>query len=119
MISRCEQKDFKEIYNIINDAAIAYKDIIPEDRWHEPYMSEQQLKEQMEDGVQFWGYTEDGKLLGVMGIQPKGDVTLIPTCICPVIHEEQRNRWKIASTSAFDFHNADPDWHLDGCWLGN
>ena len=77
MISRCEQKDFKEIYNIINDAAIAYKDIIPEDRWHEPYMSEQQLKEQMEDGVQFWGYTEDGKLLGAMGIQPKGDVTLI------------------------------------------
>jgi len=77
MISKCEQKDFEEIYNIINDAAIAYKGIIPKDRWHEPYMTEQELKEQMDDGVQFWGYTENDKLLGVMGIQPKGDVTLI------------------------------------------
>ncbi|HKH62692.1 MAG TPA: GNAT family N-acetyltransferase [Flavitalea sp.] len=77
MISKCEQKDFEEIYNIINDAAIAYKGIIPKDRWHEPYMTEQELKEQMDDGIQFWGYAEDDKLLGVMGIQPKGDVTLI------------------------------------------
>ena len=77
MISKCELKDFKEIYNIINDAAIAYKGIIPEDRWHEPYMTEQELKEQIDDGVQFWGYKENQKLLGVMGIQPKDDVTLI------------------------------------------
>src|SRR5215510_7626186 len=77
MILKCEQRDFSEIYSIINDAASAYKGIIPEDRWHEPYMPEEELSKQMEEGVEFWSYVEDGKILGVMGIQPKGEVTLI------------------------------------------
>ena len=77
MISRCEQKDFNDIYEIINDAASAYRGVIPSDRWHEPYMAEEELRKQIDEGVQFWGYTEDGKILGVMGIQFKGDVTLI------------------------------------------
>ena len=77
MIFKCEQKDFKEIYEIINDAASAYRGIIPADRWHEPYMTEDELRGQIEDGVQFWGFIEDGKIIGVMGIQPKKDVTLI------------------------------------------
>lgn len=77
MIVKCEPKDFGDIYGIINDASIAYKGIIPEDRWHEPYMPEKELKDQIADGVEFWGYTEAGKLIGVMGIQYKGDVTLI------------------------------------------
>jgi len=77
MITRCTQKDFPEIYEIINDAAAAYKGIIPQDRWHEPYMSEEELKKQVEEGVQFWSYSENGEILGVMGIQDKGAVTLI------------------------------------------
>jgi N-acetylglutamate synthase-like GNAT family acetyltransferase len=77
MISKCEQKDFTGIYEIINDAASAYRGIIPADRWHEPYMSEEELKKQIAEGVQFWSYNEDGKIIGVMGIQFKGDVTLI------------------------------------------
>jgi N-acetylglutamate synthase-like GNAT family acetyltransferase len=77
MIIKCEQNDFPEIYRIINDAAMAYQGVIPADRWHEPYMPEEELKKQMEEGVQFWGYTEAGKIIGVMGIQFKGDVTLI------------------------------------------
>ena len=77
MISRCEQKDFNEIYEIINDAATAYRGIIPADRWHEPYMTEDELKKQIDEGVQFWRYLEEGKIIGVMGIQFKGDVTLI------------------------------------------
>jgi len=77
MISRCEQTDFTDIYEIINDAASAYRGIIPADRWHEPYMSEEELKRQIAEGVQFWKYTEDGKIAGVMGIQFKKDVTLI------------------------------------------
>jgi N-acetylglutamate synthase-like GNAT family acetyltransferase len=77
MICKCEQKDFNEIYEIINDAAKAYKGIIPQDRWHEPYMTEEELKKQIDEGVQFWSYNEDGKIIGVMGIQFKGDVTLI------------------------------------------
>ncbi len=77
MISKCEQKDFNEIYEIINDAASAYRGIIPEDRWHEPYMAEEELKRQIAEGVQFWCYTEDNKIIGVMGIQFKKEVTLI------------------------------------------
>lgn len=77
MILKCEQKDFEEIHEIINDAAMAYRGIIPADRWHEPYMPVGELKKQIEDGVEFWGYTEGGKVLGVMGIQRKSDVMLI------------------------------------------
>ena len=77
MISRCEQKDFNEIYEIINDAASAYRGVIPADRWHEPYMTEEELRKQIDQGVQFWSYTEDKEILGVMGIQFKEDVTLI------------------------------------------
>ena len=77
MIRNATVKDFDEIYHIINDAAIAYKGIIPADRWHEPYMTEEELKGQIDEGVQFWNYIEDGKIIAVMGIQFKGDVTLI------------------------------------------
>ncbi len=56
---------------------MAYRGIIPEDRWHEPYMSREELEKQIGEGVQFWGYTENGEIAGVMGIQFKGDVTLI------------------------------------------
>lgn len=77
MISKCEQKDFDAIYEIINDGAAAYKGIIPADRWHEPYMTKEELAQQLFDGVEFWRYTEDNKILGVMGIQFKKDVNLI------------------------------------------
>jgi N-acetylglutamate synthase-like GNAT family acetyltransferase len=77
VIRRCDEGDLKAIYSIINAAAQAYKGIIPPDRWHEPYMTEAELLEEMAAGVAFWGYEEGGDLLGVMGIQPVQDVTLI------------------------------------------
>ena len=78
MIRLFEQDDLEVIYDIINDAAQAYKGIIPADRWHEPYMTRQELVEQIADGVQFWCYQEGNVVVtGVMGVQPKGDVTLI------------------------------------------
>jgi N-acetylglutamate synthase-like GNAT family acetyltransferase len=77
MIRRCKEADFNTIFEIINDAAQAYKGVIPQDRWHEPYMSLAELRTQIEDGIVFWGLELDGQLLGVMGIQDKGDVTLI------------------------------------------
>ena len=77
MIVKCEQTDIKEICDIINDAAVAYKGIIPDDRWHDPYMSEKELQEQIDEGVQFWGWKEQGEMMGVMGIQHRQDVTLI------------------------------------------
>ena len=77
MIRECTKSDFNRIFEIINDAAQAYKGTIPADRWHEPYMPSEALKTEMESGVVFWGLEHDGQLLGVMGIQDKGDVTLI------------------------------------------
>jgi N-acetylglutamate synthase-like GNAT family acetyltransferase len=77
MISKCEQKDFNQIYKIINDAAAAYRGVIPADRWHEPYMTEEELQKQIDEGVEFWSYTDDGEMIGVMGIQFKTDITLI------------------------------------------
>ncbi len=77
MITKCSNVDFDEIYDIINDASIAYKGIIPADRWHEPYMPKEELEKQISEAVEFWKYTEENKILGVMGIQFKEDVTLI------------------------------------------
>lgn len=69
--------DFDIIFDIINDASIAYKGIIPADRWKEPYMSKKELQTQISEGVEFYHYQEEGKIMAVMGIQPKEDVTLI------------------------------------------
>ena len=78
MIRQCDDSEFEVIYEIINDAAQAYKGIIPVDRWKEPYMSKDELQREMDKGVVFWGYyEEDGKLVGVTGIQHVQDVTLI------------------------------------------
>ena len=77
MIRRCEERDFETIYAIINDGAQAYKGIIPADRWTEPYMSRDKLRHEIDAGVAFSGFEEDGALAGVMGIQQVQDVTLI------------------------------------------
>jgi N-acetylglutamate synthase-like GNAT family acetyltransferase len=77
MIRKCTESDVKTIFDIINDAAIAYKGTIPGDRWHEPYMPAEEIRQEIEAGVIFWGFEKAGDLLGVMGIQDKGDVALI------------------------------------------
>ncbi|MCC6610211.1 MAG: GNAT family N-acetyltransferase [Burkholderiales bacterium] len=77
MIRRCGAQDFDAVWEIINDAAQAYRGIIPADRWHEPYMTREALAAEIADGVAFWGFEEDGALQGVMGSQDRGDVTLI------------------------------------------
>ena len=69
--------DFDAIHKVINDAAQAYKGVIPDDRWKEPYMSAEGLKEEIEAGVRFFGWVEGGHLLGVAGIQSLKDTTLI------------------------------------------
>lgn len=77
MIRRCVESDLETIYAIINDAAEAYHGVIPDNSWHEPYMSMSALSDEIQDGVVFWGAEQDGTLAGIMGIQEKGDVTLI------------------------------------------
>jgi GNAT superfamily N-acetyltransferase len=77
MIRPCRDDDFEAIYEIVNDAAVAYKGVIPADRWHEPYMPMDELREEIADGVRFWGCERDGELVAVMGIQDRGEVDLI------------------------------------------
>lgn len=77
MIRRCNDSDFDQIFDIINDGAKAYRGIIPSDRWSEPYMPREKLRHEMDLGVVFWGFEQEGILAGVMGLQPVQDVTLI------------------------------------------
>ncbi|MBI5198465.1 MAG: GNAT family N-acetyltransferase [Nitrospirae bacterium] len=77
MIRLCDKSEFDVILSVINDAAQAYKGIIPIDCWKEPYMSEVELRYEIESGVVFWGCEEGRELIGVMGIQDVQDITLI------------------------------------------
>jgi N-acetylglutamate synthase-like GNAT family acetyltransferase len=77
VIRPCTDQDLDEILEVINDAAQAYKGVIPSDRFKEPYMPSEELRHEIEQGVRFWGFVQDGQLLGVMGLQDVEDVTLI------------------------------------------
>ena len=76
-IRRSVERDLPAILAIVNDAAQAYRGVIPADRWHEPYMPKDELEKEISEGVAFWVAEEEGRLLGVMGIQDKGDVALV------------------------------------------
>ena len=76
-IRPCRHDEHEKIHAIINAAAEAYRGVIPDDCWHEPYMSMKELENEIAAGVRFWGYESDGELIGVMGIQQVGDVDLI------------------------------------------
>ena len=77
MINEYTKSDSSEILYVINDAATRYKNVIPDDCWHEPYMSEQELVNEFNDGVCMYGYHDNNKLIGVIGIQEVKDVILI------------------------------------------
>ena len=76
-INSVTEYEFEEMYAVINDAATAYKGVIPDDCYHDPYMSREELQAELNDGVIFTGFHEGNQLLGVMGIQDKGKVNLI------------------------------------------
>jgi GNAT superfamily N-acetyltransferase len=77
-IRRCRDDERGAIYAIVNAAAERYRGVIPEDRWHEPYMARAELDGEIAAGVEFWGYEDGGgRLVGVMGVQPVKDVVLI------------------------------------------
>jgi GNAT superfamily N-acetyltransferase len=73
----CGNDERGAILAIVNAAAEAYRGVIPADRWHEPYMPSAELDEEIAAGVVFWGYDDDGALVGVMGVQQVRDVDLI------------------------------------------
>jgi N-acetylglutamate synthase-like GNAT family acetyltransferase len=76
-IRKSVERDFTEILAIVNDAAQAYRGVIPVDRWREPYMPADELETGISGGIVFWVAEQEGHLLGVIGIQDKGDVALV------------------------------------------
>jgi GNAT superfamily N-acetyltransferase len=76
-IRRCRDEERTGVLEIVNAAAEAYRGVIPADRWHEPYMPQDELDREIAAGVVFWGHEEDGKLVAVMGLQSVRDVDLI------------------------------------------
>ncbi len=76
-IRRCRPEESGEILAVVNDAAAAYRGVIPADLWHEPYMSAAELEAELGAGVDFWCVEEDGRPAAVMGLQRVRDVTLV------------------------------------------
>ena len=77
LIRKSRADDFQAILAVINDAAQAYRGVIPADRWHDPYMSADEMTKEIADGVVFWVAEDEGRLVGVMGIQDKTEVALV------------------------------------------
>ena len=111
-IRPCRKDELGEIGEIINDAAQAYKGVIPADRWHEPYMALAELKQEVAAGVSFWGAEHRGKLAGVMGVQSIQDVILIRHAY---VRTALRNRG-IGSDLLRHLHAMAPGPVLVGTW---
>ena len=77
MITKLNPTEYQAILDVVNDAAQAYKGVIPPDQWREPYMTTEEIKEELKNGVNFYGWKENNVLTAVMGIQPINNVTLI------------------------------------------
>jgi N-acetylglutamate synthase-like GNAT family acetyltransferase len=77
LIRKSRTEDFEAILAIVNDAAQAYRGVIPDDRWHEPYMASEELSSEIADGVVFWVVEDEGGVVGVMGLQDRGEVALV------------------------------------------
>lgn len=91
MIRRYRPDDFDAVYTIINDAAEAYRSVIPADRWHQPYMPREALQQEIDAGVMFSLYVDDDsdEILGVMGLQDVQDVTLIRHAYVRTVRRQQ------------------------------
>jgi GNAT superfamily N-acetyltransferase len=77
LIRPVQASETEDLLDIINAGAQAYCGVIPADCWHEPYMSSRELENELKAGVNFWGWEDEGGLVGVMGRQDLGEVILI------------------------------------------
>jgi GNAT superfamily N-acetyltransferase len=89
MIRPCSETELPFIETIINEAARAYKAVIPADCWHEPYMPRVELLAELTAGVHFLGWEDSGALIGVMGIQKVHDATLIRHAYVRAAHQNR------------------------------
>ena len=89
MISKYKKSDTSKILHVINDASLRYKGVIPDDCWHEPYMSKHELIDEFNDGVCMYGFNVNNKLIGVIGIQEVKDVILIRHAYTLTSHQDK------------------------------
>ena len=89
MIRDCTDADIDVITSIINEAAVAYRGVIPDDCWHEPYMSRSALLSEIAAGVHFAGRYDGSELAGVMGLQNVRDATLIRHAYVRTAHQSR------------------------------
>ena len=82
-IRRATDADRDAMLAIVNDAARKYRGVIPADRWHEPYMPRAEMASEIAKGVEFWVAEESARIVGVMGIQDRGDVALVRHAYVP------------------------------------
>jgi GNAT superfamily N-acetyltransferase len=71
VIRPCTEADLPRVFQVINDAATAYRGVIPDDCYHEPYMPLEELQAESRE-MTFFGWEESGELVGIMGYQPIG-----------------------------------------------
>ena len=90
MIIKCNKDDYSKILHIVNDAALKYKGIIPDDCWNDPYMSKKELMNELSQGVQMYGFSINKKLIGVMGIQKVKNIILIRHAYILSSHQGKR-----------------------------
>jgi len=111
-IRPCRPGEREAVLAVVNAAAEAYRGVIPADRWHEPYMSAEELDTEIAAGVSFWAYEDDGGLAGVMGVQPVADVELIRHAyVAP-----ERQRAGIGGALLARLTRADARRQLVGTW---
>ena len=77
MIREYKKNEVHKILEVINDASLKYKGVIPDNCWHEPYIPEQELIGEISDRVHMFGYNHNNKLISVIGVQEVKDVILI------------------------------------------
>jgi GNAT superfamily N-acetyltransferase len=85
MIRPCGPKDLAQIWRIVDQAAVAYKGVIPDDCYHDPYMPRDELEAEARE-MTFFGWEEEGVLVGVMGFQQVGGAAGGPPAVTLIRH---------------------------------
>ena len=115
MIRRCEPRDRDEIVAVANDAAKAYRGLLPRRFLATPYMSRDELDAEM-SSVIFYGHEEAGELLGVMGIEPLEDLTLLRHAYVRTVHQGRGVGGQLLEHVE---SLTQTDWLMLGTWAGS
>ena len=112
MIRPCNDADFDTIYAIINEAAEAYRGVIPPIAGTNPTCRGTNCAVKSRAACGSGATKRTGELVGVMGIQDVQDVTLIRHAYVRTAKRSQGHWRETARRVAADGQSPDPDRHL-------